>query len=266
MKIGILGCGPSGLIAAYVAEELGHEVRIVSKKRRSYIAGAQYLHNPLEPSEPDDMIEVRKRGTREGYAEKVYGYPDAPVSWDNYSVGEYPAWNMRKIYDELWERYETRVSDVTLDARTMVELVYDNEVDLIVNTVPLPAICRRNGRGRMEIGEEHQFMSQTVHILQKEDAYEHELSFIEYNGDKAPAYYRRSIIFGTEAVEWSGQQEKPPIEDVVTIQKPVATNCDCWTESRVVMLAGRYGSWNKWGLTHHVANDVENRITSLERV
>lgn len=270
MKVGILGCGPAGLIAAHTAKQAGHEVRVFSEPRRSYIAGAQYLHEPVpglhSPGSPDTLITVKKTGTREGYAEKVYGNRNAPVSWSRYDEMEYPAWNMRDAYARLWEAWELRVAPVTLTPDIVAHVASDGVLkafpsaagaycDAWVSTVPLTALCQRNGN---EPGPAHDFLSQEVHIVQYEDAYdEDEPSVINYNGDRHPSWYRRSVIFGTEALEWSALGQKPPVEGVVTIRKPLKTNCDCYENTAVpFMLHGRYGSWTKDTLVHHVSRDV----------
>lgn len=266
MRIGVLGCGPSGLLAAHMIRQAGHSTLILSDKTPSYIAGAQYLHAPVpgihHPSGPaDDFIDVYKKGTREGYATKVYGRPDAPVSWDRYEEHTYPAWNMRSVYERLWEEFEPHIVDLHLDPHIVAQLVSERPygADAWVSTVPLPALCRRN----VNEADDHVFVSQEVHVVQYEDKWpEGQPSFIEYNGEKAPGWYRRSIIFQTEALEWSGQGPKPPIDGVVTISKPVRTTCDCWRGG--LLLQGRYGAWHKEFLTNHVMNNVAQYVRRLE--
>lgn len=272
LDIGVLGCGPAGLLAANAASAMGHGVTVFSKgKERSYIAGAQYLHEPLMESAgerlPDTYIRISKEGTQEGYATKVYGLPDAPVSWQRYEEGEYPAWNMRAVYDALWDVWKDRMVDATLTPRIAQRVASEGVLevgghewrkDAWISTVPLAALCRRNGDKRIEPGPEHSFMAQRVHIAQDENYGNHDdPSFIVYNGEDHPSWYRRSVIFGCEAVEWSGIGPKPPVDNVVTITKPLASNCDCFDEATVpIMLSGRYGAWHKEFLSHHVQQDT----------
>lgn len=252
-RVGVLGCGPSGLIAAYVCEQLGMEIRIWSRKQRSFIAGAQYLHEPVlgiqRMSGPDALLRVEKKGTREGYARKVYGDPLAPVSWDQYQHSKYPAWNLRKTYDRLWSRFCDRIVDTDLNGLALEDLIAENSSTILwVNTIPLPALC---------VESSHRFFSQKVHILQRRQSSRD--SFIIYDGRPASPYYRMSVIFGHLSVEWPGSAEKP-CREAVTIKKPLTSECDCWAERSEVLLQGRYGAWNKNMLTNHVARNVAKRV------
>src|SRR5678809_864059 len=47
VRVLILGCGPSGLIAAHAAYNRGADFIVVSKARKSFMNGAQYLHAPI---------------------------------------------------------------------------------------------------------------------------------------------------------------------------------------------------------------------------
>lgn len=281
-QIAILGCGPTGLTLAqslrWFGKEFGlkHEIKIFSRKEPSYIAGAQYLHEPVpgisRDAAADTLIGVRKRGTREGYAQKVYGRPDAPVSWDRYDPTLYEAWNMREAYTRLWEAWESAVVPVDLTPVHSAQAASDGvlegyEPDVVLNTVPLSALCLRNGGSRMAEGPEHMFARQKVHVQQTEGAFpEDHPSEIIYNGEPEPSWYRKSVIFGTVAVEWSAQGPKPPIDNVVTITKPVATNCDCFEDVSVPWFnVGRYGAYDKNYLSHHAINVGRELALSLRR-
>lgn len=254
MNLGILGCGPAALIAAATAEAGGASVAIASLKKPSYIAGAQYLHGGVPgvtSEEPDAEVEYLMSGTREGYAERVYGDPAAPVSWDRYGDGErLPAWNMHRIYNALWKRFEKRIIDV--DLRHGVGILPDT-VDRWISTVPLTVLCQN---------PEHSFEMQKVHIVQRECDWPSD-PFVHYNGDgdDAPSWYRHSVLFGHEAFEWSDRTPKPPVEGLVTIKKPLRTNCDCHPH---IARMGRYGAWDKNALVHHVALGVARLVNRQE--
>src|SRR4051812_48361120 len=122
MTVCILGCGPAGLLSAYAAERHGHEVVIMSRKLKSMIPGAVFLHEPipgLTAPTPDDVVTFTKQGNKAGYAKKVYGSPDDNCSWDLSPEGERPAWSMFSLYDQLWERFQNRIVDMMIRPKTM---------------------------------------------------------------------------------------------------------------------------------------------------
>src|SRR3546814_7896241 len=47
VKVLILGCGPAGLIAAHAAKRMDADFIVMSKARKSFMNGAQYLHAPI---------------------------------------------------------------------------------------------------------------------------------------------------------------------------------------------------------------------------
>ena len=47
MIVAILGCGPTGLVAAHACAMKHIPFVIFSKKRKSFLFGSQYLHEPI---------------------------------------------------------------------------------------------------------------------------------------------------------------------------------------------------------------------------
>jgi hypothetical protein len=247
MKVLILGCGPSGLLAAYAADERGYDVRIASKKIKSVIPGAVYLHEPVEgltASMPDGEVEFIKRGDRRGYAAKVYGSPDARCSWDSFPEGTRPAWSMFAIYDKLWKLYNDRIENVDIDAKLADE--YERNIfDLVISTIPAPIICSNS---------EHKFPQQRIYLLDK-SVDSGLVNGILYNGDPRDHWYRTSNIFGSQATE----STIPFEEDLIDIFKaktaigfkPLWNDCDCHPHINRI---GRYGRWTKGILVHQAYN------------
>lgn len=272
MKITVLGCGPAGLLAAHTARTYGAEVRVFSMMPRpSYIAGAQFLHSEVPGlSVPFHTVRIEKMGDREEYARKVYGNPRASVSWDRYVEAEYPAWNLRALYTSLWNIWGSSVVPTAVTpaiakrlAKTGIMYIPNEglgytiwEADTVISTIPMKSICQQGEGLSMQ---PHQFIEQTVHIVQKENDYYHgPENLIVYNGEKEPAWYRRSYLFGCTAYEWP-ERIKPPVDGVVKIRKPLATNCDCFDVTEASFLrVGRYGAWNKDSLVHNVVGVVED--------
>lgn len=259
MRIGILGCGPTGLVAAHAAVTAGHKVYVFSRKQKSFIHGAQYLHEPIPDVPVIDPMRVRYviQGDPIAYLKKVYdGGWDGSVS-DELRGQEHLGWDMRGTYNWLWMTYQDLVCDVFFDAPTFAEK-YEHlcKLDLVVNTLPRPALCWRG----------HQFTGTKIWAMgdaPEEGRFvpmECALGDIIYNGNPETAWARLSNIFGYKTVEWPGVK-KPPLEGIAQVSKPVSHNCDCWPNLNHI---GRYGTWRKGRLVHHAYNDVREMIALKE--
>jgi hypothetical protein len=270
VKILVLGCGPSGLLAAHAASLAeGATIKIVSKKRPSELFGCQYLHGPI----PDlnlrtTTVNYELRGTVDDYATKVYGnrIMAGTVSPEVYG-GPHPAWDLRQAYEQLYDRYYEAIEDCELMPDTVGELFNYLTPDLIVSSIPLPVLCQRP--------EEHAFRQQscwaigdapergqTVPVPCPEDT-------IVCNGERDTGWYRVSNVFGYRTAEWPGLRPRPPFAGVVQFAKPLATTCTCWhvsegEEKHDVLRVGRYGTWTKGVLSHEAFNDTAQAL--IERI
>lgn len=267
MRIAILGCGPSGLIAAHAALahfDGEHQINIFSLKRPSPIYGAQYLHQPI-PGVPlaadPTVIRYVMRGTPESYLTKVYGEKwDGTIS-DDLRDQAHVAWDLRGTYEWLWKTYEPLIQEVTFpsDPGYIMEAIdtITSQVDLVVNTIPRPALCVNRGR--------HQFKSTEIWAAGDSDAGPCPIpgrdNIIEYNGDEFPSWYRVSKMFGFTTAEWPGHINRPSIPGTARIRKPLAHSCDClpWVHH-----LGRMGRWQNGRLSHHVYADMVELITLAE--
>jgi hypothetical protein len=113
LVVGIFGCGPAGLFAAQAVQDMGHQPVIISKKIKSKIYGAQFLHKPipgLVNPKPQGYIKTYRLGTAAGYAERVYGNGTELTSWDRVPVDPVKAWDLREAYDRAWEKFEGQIS------------------------------------------------------------------------------------------------------------------------------------------------------------
>lgn len=238
-KVAVLGCGPAGLLAAHAVQIAGLSPDIFSVYKPSPIGGAQFLHRAIPgitDEEPDGKVYFVHVGTEMGYAQKVYGHPEAPTSWDAYRDGEHDVWNMRRAYARLWAGYEDKIIDGALDA-DKVEAI-SRSYPLTLSTVPLKAIC----------GQRHEFTGQDVWITE-EDRFTDE-NMIVYNGLSEAPWYRASRIFGVSGVEYPSEMAAVSLwpKSPVRITKPLKNNCTCHPE---VTMLGRYGKWQKGELIHH---------------
>lgn len=232
--IHVLGAGPAGMLAAHAASLHGEPFQIHSIKRQSPIWGATYLHHAipeLTTPKADREIRYSKMGDRAGYAQKIYGDPEAPCSWDRFD-GTVPAWDLERHYETLWDWYHRYIVDEEIRHDRVAELLQDGPV---FSTITPQGYCTD------PLGE-HLFEWQEVRIAAEgSGAAEGE---IIYNGDLADPWYRTSTLFEFESTEFPG---KYPVRDMKTqqVRKPLKTNCDCLLEAGTLYRIGRYGAFEK---------------------
>lgn len=255
IKVAVLGCGPAGLLAAQGAAEAGADVTIFSKKVKSPIFGAQFIHRevPGLRIKPSD-VHMLKRGTAEGYAKKVYGDPEHPTSWDSYEHGQIlAAWPMIGVYDRLWRIWRDKIVNTEIDMLAMDRIEAD-DFDMLISSIPVPAICM--------VGA-HTFETNTVQITKGRCASSRHS--VIYNGEARFRWFRTSFLFGETGTEYSAHQTKAMAGKAVPqgakeIKKPQQTNCDCRNQWRRV---GRYGKWRRGVLAHDSYFEVRD---ALQRV
>lgn len=249
-KVIILGCGPAGLMAAAAVEKAGQEPIIISKKRKSEMYGAQYLHAAIPGFSPDMGFDIKYmlRGTTDDYRRKVYGDARVQVSPEDLTE-DHTGWDIRQTYDNLWFHFQEAIVDTSFtsagEADAMLrELGAEANVSHFVSTLPAPILC---------INPAHSFPSQNVWAIG--DAPERGifcpiteagLNEVVCSGENTTSWYRTANILGYRTAEWP-ERRRPPIDGVSAVQKPVGTNCDCLP---FVHRLGRYGKWQKGVLSH----------------
>lgn len=258
MKVVVLGCGPAGLFAAHAAVQSGQEVSILSKPRKSYMKGAQYLHRPIPGLSGDSFtIDYRLEGTVEGYKKKVYGdLSDILVSPETLT-GLAEAWDIREAYDKAWDLYGHLVKeyDAELDGLWTPEL---RGADLILSTIPAKLICDN---------KEHAFESQ---LIWSTDFIKYVGGFtledgsladnlVRCSGDPDDWWYRQSRIHGWENTEYP-ISHRPNTDRVWEVEKPIRTNCTC---NKDIVRLGRYGKWTKGVLSDSAYYETETLIGSM---
>jgi hypothetical protein len=246
----VLGCGPTGMFATHALALGGYEVRVLSRKRRSEMFGAQYLHKPIPGlsgfMEPVKLT-YRLWGTEEQYAQKIYGSRNIPFVSPSKLAGEHEAWDIRRAYYDAFSRYSDLIQPFsTINGADLGDIINDEQGwgTLIVSTIPAPAICTTPA---------HIFRTQDVWAVG--DAPERgvfcpvkrEESEVICNGLENPSWYRAANIFGYCTAEWP-EDTPPPIPGLTIVSKPIDTSCDCW-KGRVVRL-GRFGAWDKSAYSH----------------
>lgn len=242
--VAILGCGPAGLLTAWAVEQAGFCPVIFSIPEKSKMPGAQFLHKPIpgltDPA-PDLRINFVKLGSREGYAQKVYGRRDAPTSWDAFPEGPRAAWALAPVYDRLWDRYRGEVVEGEILARTLDGI--ESRFQRAFSTIPVQVLC--------EHSLAHQFRWADVWI-RSAPARRMGHDFIEYNGNPGIGHYRASRINGELSQEFGHR-----VGGAHPGRKPLDTNCDC---RPFFHRLGRFGKWSKGVLVHHAYEEARDAL------
>jgi hypothetical protein len=245
----ILGCGPAGLFAAHALVEKGWKVTIFSRKRRSEMFGAQYLHKPIPglTEGPATTVEYKLiGGTAEAYREKVYGRRSG-ISVSPEELGQaHSAWDIRQTYHKAWEMYADLIQPTGIITSGWAwNLADSRDYREVISTLPGPDLC--------EGPEEHMFDSEQVWAVG--DAPERGVFCpvteaapfqILCNASRDSGWYRNANVFGYRTAEWPGGR-RPPLDGVASVTKPISTNCDCQPN---ILRLGRYGEWRKGVLSH----------------
>lgn len=252
-RVLVLGCGPAGLFAAHAATNARAHYRILSKRRKSELYGAQFLQSPIHGIidwGEQFSVSFRLNGTFIDYKRKVYGDdlpdPDAVSAEDFFH--DKPAWDIRQAYDRAWSFHHDRIEHVDLSAEVLAAEIGSYRPHLVVSTVPLPVICAEPTA--------HAFTEQSLWAIGDApergvfvDGFTLPPNTVTYDGTSDTGWHRAANIAGYRTIEWP-EANRPPIADVAKISKPIATTCNCWAEKSFIK-AGRYGSWNWAGQSHH---------------
>lgn len=252
----ILGAGPAGLMAAHAAALTGQPVVILSYTKKSQLGGAQFLHEPipeLTDDEPDVTIRYHRSGSGTQYQAKAYGSLAQPsfVSFDGVKDKMLqPGWNLRKMYDRLWDMYGGQITEREISRETLPGILEDSLFSLVVSTIPLRSLCRRPEE---TTPGGHRFTKQTIMIRNGVCNGGSEPNAIWYDGSRHHSWYRASNLFGVMSTEWGIQaahQVPYSMDDGVVVHKPLDTACDCWPVGERFIKVGRFGRWQKGTLAH----------------
>ena len=242
----VLGCGPAGLLAAHALADK-HEVHVHSIKEPSDIRGAQFIHEQIPyatDAQPDCMVEFRKVGTKEGYADKIYGNPEHPCSWDGYD-GFVPAWNMIEVYGKLWHKYEHLIHDTEI-RRPYIEKLLEDENNLVISTLH-PAAYDPDADYEytvVYINEDAQFTDENV---------------VVYNGSPDDDWYRSANIMGHGSTEVGAKGTLRNQRGFVRRLKPLRTSSVMFDDCDRFVRVGRFGEFKKGVLVHDAYKKIAGR-------
>jgi hypothetical protein len=270
----VLGAGPAGLLAAHAAELRGCDVRVYSATKnneeatKSELHGCQYLHQYIPYMDLDmtgTLVRYSLSGDADAYRRKVYGDSwNGSVSPDEYGPEkDHEAWDLRKVYDMLWEQWKERIWPLNMTPK-MAERLHNTRGQRVICTIPAPVLCLDP--------ETHKFVSQSIWAMGStiptyrwtDEPLPADENFplpyvaqdmtVECNGEDAPRWYRAATVFGQSTLEWPAGP-KPPVRGVVAVHKPLKTDCTCHMGNRWYRL-GRFGKWEKGYLVHQAFTDT----------
>lgn len=248
MEIGVIGCGPAGLMAAHAATQNGHSVTIFSKRlQKSHLYGSQYLHDPIPGiyCGPKRKVSYTLHGgSLADYRQKVYGEKwDGDVSPGTLD-GEHDAWDIRLAYDSLWTLYSRRIVPLNLDQRGDENLRVINrlgeklDLAMIISSVPRTVWDADDSNFRSSevwaIGDAPE-EGQSCPVRTPGDF------MVICDADPWQGWYRLSCVFGHTTCEWPIDR-KPPIPGVAKVLKPLDHRS---TKGNFMVHVGRYGEWRK---------------------
>jgi hypothetical protein len=266
VKVIILGCGPAGLMAAEAAEQAtpygeSVEIGIVSRKQKSALYGAQYLHSPIPymtSTTARSVSYVLRGGTPLDYRLKVYGNGWSGTVSPEDMERNHLAWDIRATYDNLWAKWEHAVSDLDVTPYGLKQILGDLKPDLMVNTIPRPSLCESGHFfGSTEVWAAGDAPDLGIDIGKMYDCPDEHI--ICEAGDNS-AWYRKSRVFGHTTVEWPGYIERVPVRTASRVVKPLNTNCDCWPN---ILHLGRYGMWAKGVLSDSAFVHAHSHMVNL---
>lgn len=259
-SVAILGCGPAGLLAAHAAVLSGWDFRIYSRKQKSKLYGAQYLHQPiptLDCGEPRMVRYVTTGGSADDYRRKVYG-----PSWDVKVSPEtldrnHAAWDIRAAYEHLWLLYSDDIKEMDFSdkmGRVIEPGFVTNGHDLVISSIPRTVWAE----------EDDVFEAQYVWALGDTEKmrvpgiYRPQPFEVILNADSLVPWYRVSNIFGFCTMEWplfhSGHLSPiPPHLGASQVVKPLRHNSKAAAD---FVHIGRYGKWEKGVLSSDAFTDA----------
>ena len=278
MKVAILGCGPTGLLAAHACKLEGADFEIFSKKRKSQLFGSQYLHQPIpEVTRYDEHVGVKyvTLGTPEEYRRKTHGkWWDGHIAQEDFEP-DHIAWNIRTAYDTLWQLYGHGVHHyefITDEGKlrqyrgtTFDVARYDLQLtnfDLVINTMPrtiwqVPGdeFIFSEGWALGDAPEEGKFIP-------------HEITdnTIICDGTPDTAWTRLSRVFGYGSVEWPHHTPRPPLPGVAMVTKPLhyLPSTQVANPTAEWLHVGRYGKFEKGVVVTDAFEDVLRKLQEMK--
>jgi hypothetical protein len=246
--IGIIGCGPAGLLAAHAAVQAGYEPTLFAPGATpSPPAPGVFLHMAIpelaDPARPDDNVTFRKLGRESVYARKVYGCVTA-TSWRKFTNGSYPAWALDPLYRQLWQLYGDLVQPGIVKGDDIKDFL--ESYRLTINTAPLERLC---------IGGHGFPRRRTWYVADAPNWVRH--NEMVYNGLEENTWFRASKFFGRKLTEFAVEPSNGSGAQGMKVQP---TDCDCHPG---MLRVGRWGTWQPGVLLHHAYLEARHALHEL---
>lgn len=257
MRVMILGAGPSGMMAAHAALQLGCEVKILDQdpQRTRTNAGVFMLHDscdlalrPIEvrqevlglyqSSRQHDSGERRSQRAAELYQDKVYGQMEVSGVSVLDAIGTHvlEMYSTREAMKHLWTMYGHLVEKRFI-ARADLTIMRDAGYK-VISTIPAPSLFTQ-GVYRSAVNWVTSWGT------------DGDEAFMYYHVSPEVAWHRYSTFDGMVKVEY-GSKHRPL--DMLAHKVLKVTSVEGRIEPEGsgdwLLLAGRYGSWDKGALLH----------------
>ena len=241
MKVAILGCGMSGLMAAWACHRRNVRFEIFADRSlfpKSY--GFAFLHSncdmPLKVCQLKQMIvppEVEITEASKFYSLLVYGTEKLENSLTAAALHpDLTIWNIDEAAAFLFSQFAKQIQIKKLENLDGV-IKFSESYDLIFSTIPLDVLDKQGN---------YSYVQSFLTVQPSNDV----RNIVFYNGgiSLADGVYRWGTLFGTYFEEGKKKTD-------ISVKKVItAENLPSVPEN--VILCGRYGSWNKRVLLHDV--------------
>jgi len=237
MKVTVLGAGPSGLFASLAVLNAGYSLTVCERNPRkpdASNAGVYFLHDDCDlPLRHRDVDIIPLGGNWQDYGAKVYTNRTQQVSFPSNRHTE-RAYDGMQALAMAWDIVHPFVKQGEVSSSWLE----NNEVDYIVNTVPLNILY-----------PERLWRSKAASIyrgIAPEDE-----SYMLYHANSNIRWYRASALFGVFTMEYVRE-----MEGYQKVRKVINSPNSMPKPKPNILLTGRFGAWDKRKLSHHAYYDT----------
>ncbi|AOE44872.1 oxidoreductase [Gordonia phage Terapin] len=291
MTIAILGCGPTGLLAAHACTLEGYDVAIFSRKRKSELFGSQYLHNPIPGLTPESdkgvPVKYVVRGTPEEYRRKTHGkWWDGHIGQDEFEP-DHQAWDIRQHYDMLWRTYVGKIEPYSIPTKGMVASFFKrensdvgvggyvnwdlglSEYELVISTVPrdiwqLPGDEYIYSEG-WAIGDAPERGVFVDDLVEGRELFDKDNTII-CDGTSLVPWTRLSKVHGFTSIEWPHHAAQPHTQ-AVRVRKPLHYTPGPHQNGSPTanwLHVGRYGQFEKGVVVTDAFDQVTKKLKEMQ--
>lgn len=292
MTVAILGCGPTGLLAAHACSLEGYDFEIFSKKRKSELFGSQYLHNPIPgiTAENDEGVPVKYivKGTPEEYRRKTHGkWWDGHVAPEEFEP-DHTAWDIRQAYDALWRKYVGDIEMYNIPTRGALAGFFQREssdigvggyvswdlglkeYELVISTVPrdiwkVPGeeFVYSEGWALGDAPERGVFVEDIVGNFGKDGLADNQ---IICDGTDYVPWTRLSKVYGYTSIEWPHHAAQPH-QQATLVRKPLHYTPAASQNANPTanwLHVGRYGQFEKGVVVTDAFDQVLKKLKEMK--